>query len=105
PMWHNGRLLVDGGLVNPVPVSLARAMGADIVVAVDLNSDILGRHVTPATQQKVRSSVGSAWRAHLPNAFNSLFPNDSEEAAAPTPSMADIVSASINIMQVRITRS
>src|SRR5690606_12491111 len=75
PMWHNGRLLVDGGLVNPVPVSLARAMGADIVVAVDLNSDILGRHVTPATQQKMRSSVGSAWRAHLPNAFNSLFPD------------------------------
>ena len=42
PVVHEGRVLVDGGLVNPVPVSLARAMGADIVIAVDLRSDILG---------------------------------------------------------------
>ncbi len=125
PVWNQGRLLVDGGLVNPVPVSLARAMGADIVLAVDLNSDILGRHVGPPVQQKVRSSVGSAWRARLPSGLNSLLGNpvraDADSAAAtgitdasetagnlpaaPTPSMIDIVSASINIMQVRITRS
>ena len=42
PAWQDGRLLVDGALVNPVPVSLARAMGADIVIAVDLNSDVVG---------------------------------------------------------------
>mgnify|MGYP000432148686 FL=1 len=36
PVVHaDGRLLVDGGLVNPVPTSLARAMGADIVIGVD----------------------------------------------------------------------
>ena len=105
PKWHGDRLLVDGGLVNPVPVSLARAMGADIVVAVDLNSDILGRHVTHTSQQKVRSSVGSAWRARLPSAFTTFFPSDDEDTAARVPSMADTVSASINIMQVRITRS
>jgi NTE family protein len=34
-------LLVDGGLVNAVPVSLARAMGADIVIAVNLNGDLV----------------------------------------------------------------
>ncbi|MCE9596607.1 MAG: patatin-like phospholipase family protein [Spirochaetia bacterium] len=33
------RQLVDGGLLNPVPVNLARKLGADIVIAVDLNSD------------------------------------------------------------------
>ena len=38
---YRRRLLVDGGLVNPVPTSLARAMGADIVIGVDLNADIL----------------------------------------------------------------
>ena len=41
PVLREGVMLVDGGLVNPVPVSLARAMGADIVIAVDLNTDIL----------------------------------------------------------------
>jgi NTE family protein len=35
--------LVDGGLVNPVPVSLCRALGARRVIAVDLNTDILER--------------------------------------------------------------
>ncbi len=37
PVIKNGEILVDGGLVNPVPVSVVRQMGADIVIAVDLN--------------------------------------------------------------------
>lgn len=36
PVEHNGRLLVDGGLVNPVPVSTTIGMGADIVIAVNV---------------------------------------------------------------------
>lgn len=36
PCPINGRILVDGGLVNPVPVCLARDLGADVVIAVDL---------------------------------------------------------------------
>lgn len=39
PVPHNGYWLVDGGVVNPVPISLTRAMGADIVIAVDLQHD------------------------------------------------------------------
>ena len=38
PVPHNGRLLADGGLVNPVPVSAARALGATHVIAVDINT-------------------------------------------------------------------
>jgi len=37
PVSHTGRLLVDGGLINPVPVNIVRQMGARHVVAVDLN--------------------------------------------------------------------
>lgn len=37
PVMIEDRLMVDGGLVNPLPVSLVRSMGADIVIAVDLN--------------------------------------------------------------------
>ena len=43
PAQVGGRWLVDGGLVNPVPVSLCRAMGADFVIAVDLNATLVGR--------------------------------------------------------------
>lgn len=42
PVEYEGRTLVDGGLVNPVPVSLARSMGADIVIAVDINHYTVG---------------------------------------------------------------
>ena len=41
---NNNRWLIDGGLVNPVPVSVCRALGADIVIAVNLNGDIVGKH-------------------------------------------------------------
>jgi len=43
PVKKNGTILVDGGLVNPVPVSVAIEMGADFVIAVDLNHNIVGR--------------------------------------------------------------
>ena len=39
PVHLDGRLLMDGTLVNPVPVALARALGADLVVCVNLNCD------------------------------------------------------------------
>ena len=43
PVLIGGRWLVDGALVNPVPVSAARALGARLVIAVNLNSDLFGR--------------------------------------------------------------
>ncbi len=42
PVVRNDTLLVDGGLVNPVPVSMCRALGADVVIAVDLSWGKLG---------------------------------------------------------------
>ncbi|NPV03429.1 MAG: patatin [Syntrophaceae bacterium] len=40
PCFRDGRLLVDGGLVNPVPVSLCRSLGAGTVIAVNPNTDV-----------------------------------------------------------------
>lgn len=37
----NDRLLLDGGLINPLPVNICRRMGAEVVVAVDLNAHVL----------------------------------------------------------------
>src|SRR5262245_14915329 len=48
PIRVGGRWLVDGALVNPVPVSAARALGARLVIAVNLNADLLGRGSTIA---------------------------------------------------------
>ncbi|HYF55069.1 MAG TPA: patatin-like phospholipase family protein, partial [Salinarimonas sp.] len=40
PVRIKGRLLLDGALVNPVPVTTARALGADVVICVNLNGDL-----------------------------------------------------------------
>ncbi len=55
PVARGDRLLVDGGLTNPVPVSLARALGADFVIAVDVNHDLL---VERASRAKERRTAG-----------------------------------------------
>lgn len=41
PVTRDGHLLIDGGIVNPVPVSLARQLGAEVVIAVDINHHIV----------------------------------------------------------------
>ena len=57
PLKRDGLLLVDGGLVNPVPVSLCRALGAHIVIGVNPNTDIKVRYeitkeMEPAPEKK-----------------------------------------------------
>ena len=47
PVTVNGRMMVDGGIVGHLPASVARGMGADIVIAVDVNSE--GRPISPPT--------------------------------------------------------
>jgi NTE family protein len=44
PVRIDGRLLVDGGMSNNLPVSVVREMGADIVIAVDISSPLLGEN-------------------------------------------------------------
>jgi NTE family protein len=50
PVRRHGRFLFDGALVNPVPASLARALGASTVIAVDVNAGILARSDFSADQ-------------------------------------------------------
>jgi len=47
PVARDGRVLVDGGLSDPVPVDVCRAMGADAVIAVDLNVGPASRPPVP----------------------------------------------------------
>lgn len=102
PVLREGRILVDGGLVNPVPVSLARAMGADIVIAVDLSSDILGRHLRDEAEP-AGTELSEWWRKLQENL--GIGPAEPLEDAPRMPSMLDVMASSINIMQVHIGRS
>lgn len=106
PILRDGRLLVDGGLVNPVPVSLCRAMGADIVIAVDLGSDRIGGHrhalaQTQADQDEAADDAEPDWVARLRRTFSRPRQANGELL----PSMAGVMTTSIHIMQMRIARS
>lgn len=46
PVTHMGKLLVDGGVVDNIPVSVARRKGADVVVAVDISENLGNTHIT-----------------------------------------------------------
>lgn len=99
PVERHRRVLVDGGLVNPVPVSLCRALGADIVIAVELGSGLVGRpHSRPRAEGKPEEE-GLAGRL-----LGKLGLGAEQEVGGP-PSLTDVVASSINIMQMRIARS
>jgi NTE family protein len=49
---HRGRYLVDGGLTTPVPVEVVRRMGADIVIAVNVNPDVVDRQSIKTVSKK-----------------------------------------------------
>jgi NTE family protein len=109
PVGLDGRWLVDGALVNPVPVSAARVFGARLVIAVNLSADILGRSITiagedgaaaPASQDgdkprgRLRSMFGAEWS--LKRQF---------VGSAARPGIPTVMVDAFNIMQDRITRA
>jgi NTE family protein len=107
PIRNQGKWLVDGGLVNPVPVSVCRALGADIVIAVNLNGTIVGKHFMNQ-DNRVADNVPadgllSTVRKTVRSYSASLFGTNGTEDAAP--GLFDAISGSINIVQDRVTRS
>jgi NTE family protein len=104
PVWRDGAMLVDGGLVNPVPVSLARAMGAEIVIAVDLGADKLGRYQSTNPPADAPDSVLSEWLRKLQERLGAIGPARSA-GELKLPSMHDVLFSSLNIMQVQIARN
>lgn len=100
------RWLVDGGLVNPVPVSVCRALGADIVIAVNLNGDIVGKHLEKPIPEKNSNNSITVKISELVKEYTNLsfFDEDIKNKERP-PSLLNAIAASVNITQDRITRS
>jgi NTE family protein len=122
PVCIKGRWLVDGGVVDPVPVGVARAMGAGIVIAVDLNSRIVSHNAqlrrevpqidkqlpppeegrkTSELIEKMMSFYESSEDIHKNK--NSTYLEQPRRQSA-TPDIIETIMTSISIMQERITR-
>ena len=101
PVKHRDRWMLDGGLVNPVPVSPCRALGAEVVIAVNLNAQLVGAHLPRNGAAEVEHEVSAKTeRAFWQKAVDYLAKSDGEN-----PSFFDVVASSVNIMQDRVTRS
>ncbi len=114
PVQIQGHWLVDGGVVNPLPVDVCREMGADIVVAVNLNSERVskdsGKQVSvehrshSAGVETKRLEVIKSWIEHYGSAGHAVstkidrwFSRDE-----PSPHIFEVLSSSLNIMQKKI---
>jgi NTE family protein len=108
PVRSDGRWLVDGGLVNPVPVSVCRALGADVVIAVNLNGDLLGRHRRRQPAPGEEALISDArWLSKLAESLKipRVRLQEELEGVISAPPFFQVLSSSLNIMQDRITRS
>jgi NTE family protein len=110
PVKHEGHWLVDGALVNPVPVSVCRALGARIVIAVNLNADQLGRaRVLSRTMRRTRgfdpvSEMSEADRRALGGRLGALWQQAFRRPRG-APSLLGVLLSAFMITQERMTRS
>lgn len=110
PVEMDNRWLVDGGLTNPVPVSLCRAMGADIIIAVNLNSDIVGKHLRENVEKVAHeerdlfAQVLDKINDHLKETRMSQWLKGLDTPRE-VPGLFEVMASAINIMQDRITKS
>lgn len=114
PVRIDGKFLSDGGLVNPVPVSTCRALGAEVIIAVNLNSDLVSRATAEAAEPSGMDALGSS-----PELLHRLLaqtpPALREQASAvaakllhrevASPGYFDVLTGAIKIMQDQITRA
>jgi NTE family protein len=109
PVFMRGRWLMDGALVNPIPITAARALGAEIVICVNLNSEVRARGTViqsydasePSTdEQEIEAAISEPRRWGIfapPRANRPKKPN--------APGIATVMIDAFNITQDRIARS
>lgn len=113
PVFHKNRWLIDGGVIDPVPVGVLRAMGADIVIAVNLDSELISRkrhepprplaeNKKPPFSNEFLNTLAARYEA-----AEKMIRNRLERQKAPprkTPGTRQVINAAIELMQQRITR-
>lgn len=120
PVRINGRWLFDGALVNPIPVTVCRALGADYVIAVNLNADLFclgavladistppGREAPSAPEHApppVPAKRSGDWGA-LQLLQRQMFGRAKNAAPEVAPSISTVMVDAFNIVHERIARS
>ena len=110
PVLVDDRWLVDGALVNPVPVSAARALGAEIVIACNVSTDVFGHGTLISSPRRIAEPEQPPEPVVEKRGFGKFF--SAEKAvkreffgSAGRPGISTVMVEAFNIMQDRITRS
>lgn len=103
PAHRDGKWLIDGAVVNPIPVSACRAMGARLVIAVNLNSDAFGGTVIQQgleQQEADAKAEGNRKSAKAkPSMMRQMIGSNDD------PGLTTVLVAAFNISQDRLARS
>ncbi|WP_319823707.1 patatin-like phospholipase family protein [Thalassovita sp.] len=109
PVWDDGRWLLDGGMSNPIPVSGCRALGADVIIAVDPNSKLyMTRQGRPEDQPHTPAfgleSIVDALPAAVQPMLKSYLTAKPRKRHRP-PTYIEVLSTSIDVMTDHIRRA
>lgn len=99
PVAMGERWLVDGAMVNPVPASVCRALGARLTIAVNLNADVFG---PPSTGE---DALDLEQRAVAAAEESGGFIRSYFRRRDGAPSTFSVLARSLHILQDRISRS
>ena len=109
PVERNHRHLVDGALVNPVPVSVCQALGARLTIAVDLHADLIGKAAKPGANFQTVAGFDVFDEKDVPKEeqkrFSSGFAKRLFRREENNPSLFGVMMSALGIIQDRITRS
>jgi NTE family protein len=110
PIRIGDRWLFDGALVNPIPVTVCRALGAEFVIAVNVTADTMYRSTVihdPGRGLKEANGASASPFADRPKQSidDHLLPRYFERAAGAAPNVATAMIDAFNIVQDRILRS
>ena len=108
PVLIDGRWVIDGAVVNPVPVSVCHALGAEVVIAINLNTPVNGKN-----GGSLKRPAGVLGFEPLPRLSGTVLrrrggkakTSGLEESDGDTPRLLNVLASTLNIVQDRVTRS
>ena len=103
PVKHLGKLLVDGGLINPIPIAPVLNEHSDLIVAVELNAPAEG-HPLEQKQPEPASSSDSEYRLKISGFIERFLPADGRGEEDNYPGLFDLLIQSMDVMQTTIAR-
>ncbi|MEX2366298.1 MAG: patatin-like phospholipase family protein, partial [Pseudohongiellaceae bacterium] len=105
PIISGGRLLVDGGLINPVPIAPTLNNDSRLLIAVDLNTEPEGHVSAEDSQQQAQpAETTNEYRLKLVKFIESVFPSGPESSPDEVPDIFDLMMRSMDAMQTTISR-